>query len=172
MYDLDLNKILKNIWNYVNFEKVDNYINSHIDKYTDYLPYDNRRMIFNKIVNKIDNIDYRRRWGVYNKINLEKYRILDTVMRNVNRSRVTLNGYTRYFFKNTIEFDDRKNLGVEDDMLDVKINIFNDSVKFKLCLFKLKRKNGLSRKENDNFYFKGGLSEYYWDDFIIEYTLF
>lgn len=157
----------------MNFEEMDKMIFLHIKKYFDIdnLSEDIFNLLVKDIVKNINNIEYRMRWGVYNKINLSKYDNIEKVIRHEN-SKINFNdGFTRYFFNNIIDYPFRKKYGFLNDLVDCKIEINPDCVIYKLRIFKLKKKNGTSRKENDDFFCFGDKSDYYWDDLEINYKV-
>jgi len=154
------------------FKKFDNYIILLINKFYKGFPDDIINIIFKEIVKNINNIEYRMYCGLYNKINLNNYLLLDTIIRKNKYGLTANNGYNRFYFKNLHEFNARKTNDVEDDMLDIRINVQDHFVDIEFFLFKLKLKNNSSRKELDNTYHKGKLYEYYWDDINYQYRLY
>lgn len=136
------------------------------------LPYD----IKWNIAHYIDDIDIRRKFNIYKKIDLNKYKILNTII----RKKTSGNGnYIRYNFEaNTINTIYRYHnvdgfITICDDLVDIEIEITEIQVNFKIYIYKLKAKPFNGYTNNNDIYYKGQLeNEYYWQNINIEYFLY
>ena len=133
------------------------------------LPYDVKW----NIAHFIDDIDMRRFFNIYGKIDLEKYKILNKTIRKNGRE---YGIFTRYNFQeNTINTIDRYyNVDgfatVCDDIMDVNIVIYKDFVSYQIYIFKLKRKPYEDYENKNDIYYKGILQRsHYWQSMIIDY---
>ena len=136
------------------------------------LPYDVKW----NIAHFIDDIDMRRFFNIYGKIDLEKYKILNKTIRKNGRE---YGIFTRYNFQeNTINTIDRYyNVDgfatVCEDTMDVNIVIYKDFVSYQIYIFKLKRKPYEDYENKNDIYYKGILQEsHYWQNIIIEYNVY
>jgi hypothetical protein len=133
------------------------------------LPYDVKW----NIAHFIDDIDMRRFFNIYGKIDLEKYKILNKTIRKNGRE---YGIFTRYNFQeNTINTIDRYyNVDgfatVCEDTMDVNIVIYKDFVSYQIYIFKLKRKPYEDYENKNDIYYKGILQRsHYWQSMIIDY---
>lgn len=133
------------------------------------LPYDVKW----NIAHFIDDIDMRRFFNIYGKIDLEKYKILNKTIRKNGRE---YGIFTRYNFQeNTINTIDRYyNVDgfatVCEDTMDVNIVIYTDFVSYQIYIFKLKRKPYEDYENKNDIYYKGILQRsHYWQSMIIDY---
>ena len=136
------------------------------------LPYD----IQWNIIKYIEDIDIRRKFNIYDKIDLKKYKILNTII----RKKTSGNGnYIRYNFEeNNINTIYRYNnvdgfINICDDLVDIEIEITEIQVNFKIYIYKLKAKPFNGYTNNNDIYYKGPLeNEYYWQNINIEYSVY
>lgn len=136
------------------------------------LPYD----IQWNIVKYIEDIDIRRKFNIYEKIDFKKYKIINTII----RKKTSGNGnYIRYNFEaNNIDTIYRYHnvdgfITICNDLVDIEIEITEIQVNFKLYVYKLKKKPFLGYKNINDIYYKGPLeNEYYWQNINIEYFLY
>lgn len=137
------------------------------------LPYDIKR----EIVKFLNNIEIRRYYNVYDKINMEKYRILHTITRyphsynhliDCDRYNCGLNYESMESRKKEMGYDDFINS--EDDIVEMEINLQKDEVKIEILIFKLKKKPYFNYINDQDIYFKGDLGQkFYWSIFQINY---
>jgi hypothetical protein len=136
------------------------------------LPYD----IKWNIAHFIDDIDIRRFFNIYGKIDLKKYKILNQIIR---KNEMNLGNYTRYnFHENSENTIFRYNnidsvVTICDDLMDITIMILDDIVKYRMEIFKLKKKPYENYVNKNDIYYKGLLeNQYYWKYIIIEYIIY
>jgi hypothetical protein len=136
------------------------------------LPYDIKR----EIVKFLNNIEIRRYYNVYDKINMEKYRILHRITRIPCNN--GLNTFDKYICglnyesiesrKKEMGYDDFINS--EDDIVEMEINLQKDKVKIEILIFKLKKKPYFNYINDQDIYFKGDLGQkFYWSILKINY---
>ena len=133
------------------------------------LPYDVKW----NIAHFIDDIDMRRFFNVYGKIDLEKYKILNQTIRKNGRE---YGVFTRYNFQENCENTISRYYNVDGfatvchDTMDVNIIIYDEYVLYKIYLFKLKRKPYQDYENKNDIYYKGILQcSHYWQSLVIEY---
>ena len=136
------------------------------------LPYD----IKWNIAHYIEDIDIRRKFNIYDKIDLKKYKILNTIIR---KKRSGNGNYVRYNFEaNNINTIYRYHnvdgfITICDDLVDIEIEIREIQVYFKIYVYKLKKKPYIGYHNENDIYYKGPLeNEYYWQNINIEYLLY
>lgn len=141
------------------------------------LPYD----IQWNIAQYIDDIDTRRHFNIYRKIDLNKYSILNRIIRtNVPN----INSWTRFNFANNYVHPNVKRsqfyeywgdifMKVDDDLMDTRIFVFKKHVEYEIYIYKLKEKPFPTYKNYKDTFFKGPLAtDYYWEHISIEYKLY
>lgn len=151
----------------------------------EYLPYDIRW----KIVTYLDDLDLRRKYKIYRRINLKNFEILNRVTRykyDLRFGELDFNRY--YFYKNIEEIEGRYNNiylplaelfydynyftgNIENDMVDITFEYTKSYFKLKLFIFKLRK------KPHKNFVYSNSLGvdfhvgdedDYYWQFIEIE----
>ena len=136
------------------------------------LPYD----IKWNIAHFIDDIDIRRFFNIYRKIDLEKYKILNQTIRKNGRE---YGIFTRYNFQENCENTIHRYYNVDGfatvchDTMDVNIIIYDEYVVYKIYLFKLKKKPYEYYENKNDIYYKGILQcSHYWQSINIDYTIY
>ena len=126
-----------------------------------YLPYD----INWYIATFIDDIDIRRKFNVYRKIDKNKFNFLNKIIRY---SIFSPNGYKRYQLENLIENVDRSLTGVQNDMIEIFIKINENDVYREIHIFRLLQIPNEEYSGYRDIYYKGHLSEtHYWKYIVI-----
>ena len=126
------------------------------------LPYD----IKWSIANYIDDIDIRRYFDIYKKINLNNFNILNrTIRKNMGENMVGNFTFTRCNFHEN--YENSNNVTICNDYMDIFINIFDTKVYYKLCIYKFKNKN----KEYKYYNHQDNFEDYYWESITVEYII-
>lgn len=128
------------------------------------------------IVQYIDDIDTRRNFNIYDKIDLDKFRFLNRIIRTNKRSHWN---FTRYNFVENNENTIHRYMNIDgisticDDLMDVRIIVSEDQVSYKLFFYRLKRIPDDSIYDNTtDIYYKGPLEkDYYWQNIGTEFVL-
>jgi hypothetical protein len=107
--------------------------------------------VINHIIDYND-IDERRLLGIYRKINIGKYKFLESIIRTKILS--IGNYYTKYYMKNIHDFHEREKYGIENDGIEMFIMVSNSIVIYNFYLFRLK-----THYNTDKSY-----KQYYWDN--------
>ena len=130
------------------------------------LPYDLRWYI----VQYIDDIDIRRSYNIYKKINLNIYKIISNVLRKNNNN---INGFNRFETQSNIDnLVDRTIDNVNNDLIDTLIKYQDNKVYVELHIFKLKRKPYHNYINPKDIYYKGSYSDtHYWEYIEIDYEI-
>lgn len=135
------------------------------------LPYD----IKWNIAHFIDDIDMRRYFNIYSKIDLDKFKIIHKTIRNNERSH---GYYIRYNFQENYENTINRYYNVDgisiicNDLMDTNILMFDDTVQYDISIFKLKKKPFNDYVNKDDIYYKGSLeNDYYWQTINIKYSI-
>ena len=135
------------------------------------LPYDVKW----NIAHFIDDIDMRRFFNIYGKIDLKKYKIINKTIRKNGRE---YGIFTRYNFQENGENTINRYYNVDgfatvcDDTMDVNIDIYKGVVSYKIYIFKLKRKPYEDYENKNDIYYKGILQiTHYWQSITIDYTI-
>lgn len=127
------------------------------------LPYD----INWYIANFNDSIDIRRSFGIYNKIQKEKFKFLNKIIRNTRE----LKNYSNTIFKSKFYLENLYNRSeddVENDMIETLIEIKDDKVYSEMHIFRLIPKPNSEFKSHKDIYYKGNLSNtHYWKYIVI-----
>ena len=131
-----------------------------------FLPYD----INWYIASFVDDIDIRRYYNIYKKINLNKYTIISNVLRKNNNN---TNGFKRFETQSNIDnLVDRTIDNVNNDLIDTLIKYQSDKVYVELHIFKLKRKPYQEYRNPKDIYYKGSYSDtHYWEYIEIDYEI-
>tara|TARA_B100000424_G_scaffold183826_1_gene142494 strand:- start:106 stop:573 length:468 start_codon:yes stop_codon:yes gene_type:complete len=125
------------------------------------------------IAHFIDDIDMRRFFNIYGKIDLEKYKILNQTIRKNGRE---YGVFTRYNFQENCENTISRYYNVDGfatvchDTMDVNIIVYDEYILYKIYLFKLKKKPYQDYENKNDIYYKGILQcSHYWQSLVIEY---
>ena len=125
------------------------------------------------IAHFIDDIDIRRFFNIYGKIDLEKYKILNKTLRKNGRE---YGVFTRYNFQENCENTISRYYNVDGfatvchDTMDVNIIVYDEYILYKIYLFKLKKKPYQDYENKNDIYYKGILQcSHYWQSLVIEY---
>lgn len=136
------------------------------------MPYD----IIWYIAHYIDDIDIRRTFNIYDKIDVDRFRFLNRVIRTNKRNHWN---FTRYNFVENNENTIHRYMNIDgtsnicDDLMDVKIVVSDFYVSYKLYFYKLKKIPHDSIYNNaTDIYYKGPLeNDYYWQNIGSEFVL-
>ena len=131
--------------------------------------------IFYEIIGYVDNIDIRRNFGMYTKLDLSKYACLEYVTRYVAPEYIiwTKNSdYKKYNMRNLYDFPERYTQpNINKDSLDVQIIVKPDSVKVTFGIKRLKLKTNEKMNEiGTSIHNKGSLDDYFWDEIQYQYV--
>ena len=125
------------------------------------------------IAHFIDDIDIRRFFNIYGKIDLEKYKIINKTLRKNGRE---YGVFTRYNFQENCENTISRYYNVDGfatvchDTMDVNIIVYDEYILYKIYLFKLKKKPYQDYENKNDIYYKGILQcSHYWQSLVIEY---
>tara|TARA_Y100000992_G_C21111569_1_gene417569 strand:+ start:120 stop:557 length:438 start_codon:yes stop_codon:yes gene_type:complete len=141
------------------------------------LPYD----IQWNIAQYIDDIDVRRYFNIYRKINLDNFSFLNTIIR-VNIPNI--NSWTRYNFacnyvhpnlkrRDIYEYWGDVFMPVDDDLMDTRVTVFKNHVEYEIYIYKLKKKPFPAYKNYKDIFFKGPLAaDYFWEHINFDYKLY
>jgi len=129
--------------------------------------------LINNIISYVPNIDIRRNFDIYHKINDNKYNILNTIIRKEREENNI--SFKRYYCKENIFFTQNKNNPdpLLDDIVDLIYKEQNNNIHIEIHIWKLikKDKNFISHR-NDGMYYIGDYEDdYYWKDIVIKYSL-
>tara|TARA_B100000925_G_C21796247_1_gene382594 strand:+ start:114 stop:569 length:456 start_codon:yes stop_codon:yes gene_type:complete len=99
------------------------------------------------IINYVDDIDIRRHFNIYRKINLDNFKILNSVMRK--RVCKKHGNFTRYHLYNKHSPSFRRLLCHPNDFMDVVIHNEKDTIKYiiNICRLLKKRENEIITQE-------------------------
>ena len=127
------------------------------------------------IISYVPNIDIRRKFGIFNKIDNVKYNILNTIIRKKTEENHI--SFKRYYCKENIFFTNHEdNYDPEsllNDFIDLIYKEENNNIHIEIQIWKLIKKdeNFISHR-NDRMYDVGDYDDtYYWKDIIIKYSL-
>lgn len=128
--------------------------------------------IYTKILKK-----YRLKDGKFIKrINLEKYKFLEKFiyrkMVGISRRRFD-DDFTieiKYDLNNFCQLPDRKDLSIDDDMMYVYLTLRENTVKYYMERFRLKKIEDMDLKR-PSIYHKGDYEDYDWEVFSYTYEL-
>ena len=131
--------------------------------------------IIHKIISYVPNIDIRRKFGIFYKIDNAKYNILNTIIRNKTEENHI--SFKRYYCKKNIFFMNHENNYDRESFLNDFIDLIykeeNNNIHIEIQIWKLIKKdeNFISHR-NDRMYDVGDYDDtYYWKDIIIKYSL-
>jgi len=132
------------------------------------IPYE----IILEIVAYLPDIDVRRSFGIYRKLDLAQHEpVISSIVMAVDGAVVNAfeRQYVRYKLKNLHEFPKRAAQYVEDDMLEVFMRVHESFVDIRFSIYRLKPKDGENQKEQLDMFYKGDTEDYYWDYVCTEY---
>lgn len=126
-----------------------------------FLPYDMNWYI----ASFIDDIDIRRKYNIYHKIDIDKYNFINKNMRNFS----TNNGsYKRFYLQNLDDSINRSEYHINNDMLELYQEINEDKVYTEMHIFRLLPKPYPEFESYKDIYYKGNLSNtHYWKYIVI-----
>ena len=123
--------------------------------------------VFYYILDYVDNVDIRRSFGIYCKINMNKYTCLDYITRIKAPEYKYWGNYTnyaRYNLRNLYDVSGRELQCINNDMIEMQIDIINNKVYTVFGIHRLQKKNNDNKKEKEiSIHKKGDLDDYYWD---------
>jgi hypothetical protein len=124
--------------------------------------------IYTKILKR-----YRLQDGRFIKrINLEKYKFLENFIYRKMGS-ISSNDFTieiKYDLNNFCQLPDRKDLSIDDDMMYVYLTFKENTVKYYIERFRLKKIEDMDIKR-PSIYHKGDYEDYDWEVFSYSYEL-
>jgi hypothetical protein len=124
--------------------------------------------IYTKILKR-----YRLQDGRFIKrINLEKYKFLENFIYR-KMSSISSNDFTieiKYDLNNFCQLPDRKDLSIDDDMIYVYLTFKENTVKYYIERFRLKKIEDMDIKR-PSIYHKGDYEDYDWEVFSYSYEL-
>ena len=130
--------------------------------------------LINDIISYVPNIDIRRNFDVYHKINNNKYNKLNTIIRKKTEENHI--SFKRYYCKENIFFNNSNHNDSDillNDFVDFIYKEQNNKINIEIQIWKLIKKdeNFISHR-NDGMYYIGDYDDkYYWKDIIIKYSL-
>jgi len=115
----------------------------------------------------VDDIDIRRQFRIYGKIDLKKYEFLNYI---------TLIPGEHHFNPNITRYQYLKNLDhykrlCENDMIDIDFKICKRFVKYEIGIYRIRKKSGEKIKEKYPKYYLED-DNYFWDFVKSSYTRF
>lgn len=93
------------------------------------------------IISYHENPDVRRSFGLYERIDLHKFSILNTIMRTLNPEFHHAHDgylYQQYKIPNIYSFTERKCKEIKNDCLDMKICDYNNKIYYNFGIYRLK----------------------------------
>ena len=127
------------------------------------------------IAHFIDDIDVRRFFNIYGKIDLEKYTIINKTIRKDGADH---GNYIRFKFQENSENTIHRYYNIDgfatvcDDLMDTNIMIYDNTVRYRIKLFKLKKRPYEDYVNKNDIYYKGILqSSHYWQTIAIDYSI-
>lgn len=115
------------------------------------------------IAHFIDDIDIRRHFNIYHKIQLNNFTHLNRIIRKCHRNH---NNWIRFEFASNFEPIYRN---LDGDLLDAFIYVYPTTVRVELYLYKLKKLRNKALPPN-SIYHLGNLKDtYYWQNINIKY---
>ena len=126
--------------------------------------------IVNEIIGYVPNIDIRRNFNVYDKLNTKEYNILNTITRKNGLDTI---GYKRFYCNDNIYFDSINNEPQLNDFVDFIYKEKNNNVYIEIHIWKLIEKEYCGEKnKNDGIYYLQDFDDlYYWKDIIVKYSI-
>tara|TARA_B100001248_G_scaffold253265_1_gene230305 strand:+ start:728 stop:1168 length:441 start_codon:yes stop_codon:yes gene_type:complete len=126
-------------------------------------------------------IDLKRQFGIYYKIKLNKFDIINNIIRSSENMMYIITTFNPPSVKYNMEYNlpnlenikSRKIQNIDDDKINIEI-IYNqktNSINYILEIFRLVKKPYLDFNNPLDIYYKGSLSNnYYWDIKKIEFS--
>ena len=138
--------------------------------------------IIEKIISMVDDIDIRRSFGVYNKIDKSKYTFIDYVLpiKTFNDSYyIDENGEKNcdftYILPNIEQrpLNNFSNLEIPNDFVCVSAYECNNKIYYEIAIWKLKKRTGLNSKVNWQMQLELGsmANTHYWERIHYKYNL-
>ena len=131
------------------------------------------------IISYTYNVDLRRQFNIYQKLNIKNFDKINTVIRELKENHIIYSfnlgldkvKYNYQFeLQNVEKIDTRELNNIDNDTLFIEIIIDKNQVKYKLEFLKLKKKPYPEYYNPNDFYYKGELKKgYYWETNKIEY---
>ena len=122
----------------------------------------------------LGDIDLRRHFGFYQKIDLSQYSILETITRKNNpkfyRERENYL-YRQYDLSNIYADLQRKEQNIENDTIDMKIAFHDGMVMYNYGIYRLKPNNPYNQTRLLSYKYKGNLEAYSWYYLLYSYNL-
>lgn len=115
------------------------------------------------IAHFIDDIDIRRSFNIYNKIDINKFTHLNRIIRKCNRNH---NNWIRFEFVSNFEPIYRN---LDGDLLDAFIYIHPTIVRVELYLYKLRKLRNKALPPNSIYHLGNLKNSYYWQNVNIKY---
>lgn len=122
----------------------------------------------------VGDIDLRRYFGFYQKIDLSQYSILETITRKINPKfyRERANYLYRQYDLCNIHADlQRKEQNIENDTIDMKIAFHDGMVMYNYGIYRLKPNNQYNQARLLSYKYKGNLDSYSWYYLLYSYNL-
>ena len=131
------------------------------------LPYD----IKWNIAHYITDVETRRYYNIYGKIDLSKYDFLKSIIRVPLTNLVW--DFVSYEFAENYEITKNNTpYRVCNDLMNTYINVSDSLVRYRLNIYKLKKRPYLGYVNiSDIFHFRAVTEEYYWQVIEIEYDV-
>ena len=126
--------------------------------------------IVNEIIRYVPNIDTRRYFNIYDKLNTNEYNLLNTIIRNNGIDTI---GYKRFYCKNNLYFNSLNEEPELNDFVDFIYNEKNNNIYIEIHIWKLIEKEYYGKKyKNDNMYYLQDYGDlFYWKDIVIKYSI-
>ena len=126
--------------------------------------------IVNEIIRYVPNIDTRRYFNIYDKLNTNEYNLLNTIIRNNGIDTI---GYKRFYCKNNLYFNSLNEEPELNDFVDFICNEKNNNIFIEIHIWKLIEKEYYGKKyKNDNIYYLQDYGDlFYWKDIVIKYSI-
>ena len=126
--------------------------------------------VVSEIIKYVPDIDIRRNFNIYDKININEYNILNTITRKTFLDNI---GFKRYYCNNNVDFNILNSEQELNDFVDVIYKDNNNTVKIELHIWKLIKKNyyGEKHKNDGIYYLNNHDNEYYWKDISFHYLI-
>ena len=149
-----------------------------MNKLLPYLPPE----IKEKIIGYVDNIDIRRYFRVYNKIDISRYRFMDYVLpiKILNDAYyIDDNGEKNcdftYILPNIVQrpLDNFSNLEIPNDFVCVSVYECNNKIYYEIAIWRLKIRTDLNSKEDSQMQLELGsmANTHYWGGIHYKYSI-
>ena len=126
--------------------------------------------IVNEIIKYVPNIDIRRNFNIYDKINTNNYNILNTITR---KNDIDTIAYKRFYCNNNKYFKSLDHEPQLNDFVDFVYKEKNNINFIEIHIWKLIKKEYFGEKnKNDGIYYLQNFDDlYYWKDIVIKYSI-